>query len=152
MFRKILMAFGLCLSFSSQASAYGPFGLGIVLAGPTGLSANYFYEKQKSLAMAVGWGSSDVQVHLDHLWYRGDLIVVDRIPIDVYMGLGLHIHTIDKRYKEDVTEIGVRVPIGVSYIFKKIPVQLFGELAPALILVEESALNIDVALGIRYYF
>jgi len=152
MIRKILMAFVLCLSFSSHANAYGPFGLGIVIAGPTGLSANYFYEKQKSLAMAVGWGHSDVQVHVDHLWYRGDLIVVDRVPIDVYMGLGLHLHTIDKKYKDDETQIGVRVPVGVSYIFRKIPVQLFGELAPALILVEESAFNIDIALGIRYYF
>ncbi len=150
--RNLLMLAMVLFGFTGKAWAAGPFGLGIVLAGPTGLSGNYFYDKHKSFAAALGWDDSDVQLHLDHLWYRSDLVVVDRTPIDVYMGLGLRLHQIERRNKNDETELGVRVPVGVSYVFRKIPVQLFGELAPALILIDRSALVIDIAIGIRYYF
>lgn len=146
------LAFVFSLSLSAQAFAAGPLGLGIVLAGPTGISANYAYEKAKSLALAVGWDRSDVQVHLDHLWYRSDLIVIDRQPINVYAGVGLRLHEIERDHKDNETEIGVRIPIGVEHSFNKIPVQIFGELAPALILVDYSAFVIDIALGIRFYF
>jgi hypothetical protein len=154
MLHKILMT-ALFLSAAApaaQAATHGPFGLGVVLIDPTGLSANYYYEKQKSLAAGLGWSSKHLRLNLDHLWYRRDIIVIDKTPIDLYYGVGGRFYQHEKRNGDDESEIGVRVPIGVSYIFQKIPVQVFGELSPALILVDDSAFVIDISIGGRYYF
>jgi hypothetical protein len=154
MLRKLLVATTLMLSATTvaQAAAPGPFGLGVVLIDPTGLSANYYYEKQRSLSAALGWGSDHLHLHMDHLWYRRDIIVIDRTPIDLYYGVGGRIYQHEKRNGDDENKIGVRVSVGVSYLFRKIPVQVFGELGPALILVDDSAFVIDISLGARYYF
>jgi hypothetical protein len=126
--------------------------LGLVLIEPTGLSANYHYAKQKSMAAAVGWSRSHIRLNLDHLWYQRDVIVIDRIPIDLYFGAGLRYYQHEKHSGDEESEIGLRVPVGVSYLFRKIPIQVFGELGPALVLVDESALIFDIALGGRFYF
>jgi hypothetical protein len=136
----------------ARAAAPGPFGLGIVLVDPTGLSANYYYEKQNSVSAALGWSSKHLRLNVDHLWYRRDIIVIDRTPIDLYYGVGGRFYSHEKRNGDNESEIGVRFPIGVAYIFRKIPIQLFGELGPALIIVDDSAFIVDVSLGIRYYF
>lgn len=151
MLRKIF----LCLALGSQAAAAqaaGPLGLGLVLIDPTGISSNYYYDRQKSLAAGLGWGSSHLHLNVDHLWYRRDLLVIDRTPLDVYFGVGARYYHQERRNKDDDTNLGVRAPVGVAYTFRKYPVQLFGELAPALNLIEESSFIIDLALGVRYYF
>jgi hypothetical protein len=154
MLRKLLVAATMMFSAipAARAAAPGPFGLGVVLIDPTGLSANYYYEKQKSLSAGLGWSSKHLRLNLDHLWYRRDIIVIDRTPIDLYYGVGGRFYQHEKRNGDNESEIGVRVPVGVSYLFYKIPVQVFGELGPALILVDDSAFVVDISLGARYYF
>ncbi len=154
MLRKFLLAALLMFSAvpAARAAAPGPFGLGVVLIDPTGLSANYYYEKQRSFAGALGWSDDHLRLNLDHLWYRRDIIVIDRTPIDLYFGVGGRLYQHEKRNGDNESEIGVRVPVGVAYIFRKIPIQLFGELGPALIIVDDSAFIIDIAIGGRFYF
>jgi hypothetical protein len=154
MIQKLLLAALMMFAAipAARAAAPGPFGLGIVLVDPTGLSANYYYEKQNSVSAALGWSSKHLRLNVDHLWYRRDIIVIDRTPIDLYYGVGGRFYSHEKRNGDNESEIGVRFPIGVAYIFRKIPIQLFGELGPALIIVDDSAFIIDVSLGIRYYF
>lgn len=154
MLGKLLVASLLMLSAVpfARAAAPGPFGLGLVLIDPTGLSGNYYYEKQRSFAAALGWSSDHLRLNLDHLWYRRDIIVIDRTPIDLYYGVGGRFYQHEKRNGDNESEIGVRVPVGVSYIFRKVPIQLFGELGPALILIDDSAFIIDISIGGRFYF
>jgi hypothetical protein len=154
MLRNFLRAALLMLTVASaaHAAAPGPFGLGISLIDPTGISANYYYDKQTSFAAALGWGSKHLRLNLDHLWSRRDIIVIDRTPIDLYFGLGARYFQHEKRNGDDDSEIGIRFPVGVSYIFRKVPIQLYGELGPALVIVDESAFIIDIAIGGRYYF
>lgn len=154
MLRKLLAAALLMFSAvpAARAAAPGPFGLGVVLIDPTGLSANYYYEKQRSFAAGLGWGDKHLRLNLDHLWYRRDIIVIDRTPIDLYYGVGGRFYQHEKRNGDNESEIGVRVPVGVSYIFRKVPIQLFGELGPALIIVDDSAFIVDISIGGRFYF
>lgn len=154
MIRKLLLAAFLMIAAipAAGAAAPGPFGLGIVLIDPTGLSANYYYEKQRSITAALGWSSDDLRLNVDHLWYRRDIIVIDRTPIDLYYGVGGRFYSHEKRNGDNVNKIGVRVPVGVAYLFRKIPIQVFGELAPGLIIVDESDFILDASIGARYYF
>jgi len=63
-----------------------------------------------------------------------------------YYGIGARIKTLD-----DVT-LGVRVPLGLSYIFSDVPVDLFVELAPLLDLIPKTNFRINAAVGGRFYF
>lgn len=147
----LLVSVFFCCLFSTKSEAANRFGLGIVLFDPTGLSGNYYYERDKSLAAGLGWSKNSFHLNVDHLWYHRGLIVIDRTGLDVQLGLGLRIIEWD-RHKEDEHSLGLRLPIGVSHHFRSIPLQLFGELAPALILIDSSHFVIDLAIGGRYYF
>jgi hypothetical protein len=66
----------------------------------------------------------------------------------------------DYVYCDDDTHIGLRAPIGVSFIFKRVPMDLFLELALVIdiIHVDDDYMHphdhagIDGALGGRFYF
>ncbi len=154
---KFLLAAVLALSalftnHQALAAGHGPFGLGIVLAGPTGLSASYEYAGDKSIAGALAWGNGSFYLSADHLWVQPDLVKVDGIGIDVYFGLGGRLENRDREDNKSEQTLGMRLPVGLSYHFQKVPLQLFGELAPALILVDSSEFVVDVAVGGRYFF
>ncbi len=153
---KLLLTILATASFGSLAQAsssqHGPFGLGIVLAGPTGLTANYYYDAQKSISGDLAWGSGYLHLNLDHLWTQKNLAVVDGVGLDIYFGVGARIENRDRDDNKNEDTIGIRFPVGVGYHFQKVPLQLFAELAPALIVVDSSELAMDIALGGRYYF
>ena len=47
---------------------------------------------------------------------------------------------------------GIRVPLGVTYLFEEAPFDVFFELVPVLDLSPDVDLDINVAVGLRYYF
>jgi hypothetical protein len=112
MLRTILLAFLLAIGLKStaHAAAHGPLGLGIVLIDPTGISANYYYDKQKSLSLGLGFGDNYLHLNVDHLWYRNDIIIVDRTPIDLYLGLGARFYQHDYKH-DDVCGFQSALPI-----------------------------------------
>jgi hypothetical protein len=127
-------------------------GVGIVVAGPTGLTAEYIYGKNKDVSAALGWNESSFHLNLDHHWNKKNWIKVDGVGINVYLGLGLRWISWQSRDDETSSEIGIRAPFGIQHIFKEVPIQIFFELAPALVLVDHTGLVFDVALGARYFF
>lgn len=140
------------LGLSATAEARSRrFGLGIVVAGPTGVTAEYFYGKQKDIAASLGWGGDSFHLNLDHHWNNKDWIKADGIAVNVYFGLGLRWLSYQGR-NDRANEIGIRAPFGVQHIFKPVGIQIFFELAPALVLVNHTAFVIDLALGARYFF
>jgi hypothetical protein len=48
--------------------------------------------------------------------------------------------------------IGPRAPVGLSYNFRKVPIEVFGEIALVLDLIPATGADLDLALGGRYYF
>ncbi|MBC7662060.1 MAG: hypothetical protein H7249_20385 [Chitinophagaceae bacterium] len=127
------------------------FGLGIVVAGPTGLTGEYVYGHNRDVAASIGWATDSLYLTIDHHWNRKDWIKADGVGINVYYGLGVRYLAWQDR--DAIShEIGARVPLGIQHIFREIPLQIFIELAPALILVDHTAFIIDLALGARYFF
>ncbi len=135
----------------SSSSSSRTFGLGVVVAGPTGLTAEYIYAKNRDVALDVGWGDDYLHLNLDHHWNRIDLIKADGIPINIYYGIGARVISYQGRDDRE-QEVGVRVPVGVQHIFREVPIQIFFELAPAINIVPRTDFIIDIALGARYFF
>ena len=52
----------------------------------------------------------------------------------------------------DKTSIGVRVPVGLNYLFDNTSIDIFLEVVPILDLAPQTDFKINAAIGGRYYF
>lgn len=126
-------------------------GLGVVIAGPTGITGQYFYGKGKDVSAALGWGQNSYHLNIDHHWNNRNWLKADGVSIAVYYGIGLRLISWDGAH-DSGSNAGVRFPFGVQHIFKPVGIQIFFELAPAIIVIDHSSFTIDLALGARYFF
>ena len=49
-------------------------------------------------------------------------------------------------------ELGIRIPVGLSYQFESGPFEAFLELVPVFNLLPQTRLDFDGGIGVRYYF
>lgn len=159
------MIVALCLLLLSTQTAYGGsfkrYGIGFILGDPTGISGHYQINETRGwdLALAYDLGdSSDVQVHLDHLWENLATILIDRSRIGVYGGFGAKLRFVNQAFKnlnnEDYYDyyLGVRAPLGLNYRFFKNQAMVFLETSVSLYLIESTDVDFDLGIGARLYF
>ena len=149
--RRLVPVLILLLALSaSRASAQGGFGLGIILGEPTGVSAKAWLTRTTALDFAAAWSFVDepaFHIHGDYLWHNYDLFPVERGRLPLYYGLGARL-----KFLEHDSEIGVRVPVGLEYLFDSNRVGLFVELVPLLDLAPDTQVAVNSSIGGRYYF
>jgi hypothetical protein len=147
------------------------FGLGLELGEPTGVTGKYFLQDggDRALDFGVGgiydyYGYRGIHLYLDYLFHPASLASTDAFELPFYIGIGgrfwswedRRIH--DQYYNGDA--IGVRVPIGLSFDFNNVPLDIFVQLVPTadVFFAAPSTydrhfyLIIDGSVGIRYYF
>ena len=145
---SVIMAFVFCDEAWAEG---GPFGLGIILGEPTGISGKYYLNETHAIDGAVAWslsGDNDFHLHGDYLFHEYSLIEPDKGKLPVYVGIGGRFLF---RQSRD-TEFGVRIPVGLNYIFATIPIDLFGEIVPILDLFPDVEFDLEGAIGARFYF
>ena len=137
---------------AGSSGSAGKLGLGLTVGEPTGLTAKYWLNDTLALDGAVGWSThdhTDLYVHSDVLWHNFDLIPVSRGSMPVYFGVGGLVRFRDDNRDNDV---GVRLPVGVSYMFDNAPVDVFAEIAPVIDVAPSVRGEITGGVGIRYWF
>jgi hypothetical protein len=151
-FRIVLTAIVVPI-LSANARAAGDLGIGLMVGEPTGLSVKYWLDDTQAIDGAAGWsfsGHNSFQLHGDYLFHRFDIFKTeegaDRTP--VYYGIGARIK--DKDHDDD-TVFGIRIPLGASYLFADAPFEIFGEIVPIIDLAPDVDLDINVAIGFRFY-
>ena len=125
------------------------FGLGIILVEPTGINFKAWAGYRSAFVGAAAWsfGNEDsLHVHLDYVFHNFRLIKLERDFLPVYFGLGIRVKS-----EKDV-RIGVRIPLGLNYMLKKAPLDIFVELVPVFDLTPGTDLYFNGGVGIRYYF
>jgi hypothetical protein len=137
------------------------FGLGVILGEPTGISAKLWVSSKTAFDFGLGWslggdridynggynGGSRVHFHMDYLWHWFDAIKSsERFPL--YTGVGGRINT-GAGYKGSVAVRGV---VGIAWLPRSTPIDIFLELVPSLQLVPSTGFGIDAGLGVRYFF
>jgi len=147
----ILVLILIFLSPSTKGLGYekNDFGLGIILGSPTGFSAKLWVSKSNAFDGAIAWAFGDkgrLQIHGDYLWHNFKLIKVETGSFPIYYGLGFRVNF------GDDTEAGVRFPVGLAYLFARAPFDIFVEVVPVLQVVKETDLEIDGAIGARFFF
>ena len=148
--RISLLVLVLACAMPSLAGA-GPFGVGLMIGEPTGLSLKNWTGRTVAFDAALAWsfeGRDGLHFHLDYLWHDFGIFPVEKGWMPPYYGVGGRI-----RFEEDEDEsFGIRVPLGLAYIFDSRKVDLFVEVVPLLDLAPETDFDANAALGIRYYF
>jgi hypothetical protein len=154
---SLVIALAAILFYSSAAAEGGSFGLGLIAGEPSGLSAKLWMSHNTALDAAVAWSlfnnnpneNQVLDVHGDLLFHNFHLINVDRGRLPLYYGIGGRI-----KFSSPDNRIGLRVPVGLEYIFERNYVDLFLEVVPLFDLTPANnrGLRWNSAIGIRYFF
>ena len=147
--RKVILAILLgAIIFTGTAVADENFGIGAVLGEPTGITGKLYLTEHSAVDATLSWSfiKDKLSVHADYLQHFNQIFGADIDPIVGYAGLGGMIEL-----KEN-PEIGVRIPLGISYTLSEVPLEFFFELAPIVLLAPETSGDLAGGLGARYYF
>jgi hypothetical protein len=148
------------ISWSATAQA-GDFGLGIMIGEPTGLSGKLWLSPKSAVDAGLAWsfqGDGSFHLHLDYLLHDFKLIPVDKGKLPLYYGIGgrflIHDHNKwwDEHHNDNDVHIGLRIPVGLEYIFTGDKVGIFLEIAPVLDLAPDTDLDFNGGIGVRYFF
>jgi len=124
-------------------------GVGIIIGEPTGFSFKHWTSSTTAIDAAIAWSfinEGAFHIHADYLLHSFRLINVPEGKLPFYYGIGGRLKTSDE------ARLGVRVPLGLAYIFQTAPVDIFLEVVPILDFIPKTDFRINAALGARYYF
>lgn len=156
----------LLLGTGQPALAQGPqgkpFGLGLTLGEPAGLSAKLWFDSKSALDMAFGYGffpHSGPAFFVDYVYHVFTLVRPRRVPfyLKLYMGAGAKAGVWYYRRNDADRHgfgIGIRFPIGLTMVFTSAPFDVFLEIVPSMAFVNPDPVyfDFDAALGGRFYF
>lgn len=147
------------------------FGLGLELGQPTGLNGKYFLSESGALDFGIGWiyrhyyYGDGFHLYADYLWHPTSLVSASAFELPLYIGAGLRYWDFDYCDRGICTyggsAIGIRVPVGISFDFNNVPLDIFIQLVPVIDFIngdyydryrDRAHLGIDLSAGIRYWF
>ena len=126
------------------------FGAGLIVGEPTGASLKYFLTDKTAIDGAIGWGfhnETDLHLHGDFLWHLHDFHSVPEGRLSLYFGVGMRV-----KFRDGEDRVGVRVPVGVSYLLENVPVDVFLEVAPILDFTPSTRGGFTAGIGARFWF
>ncbi|OGJ89065.1 MAG: hypothetical protein A2268_11855 [Candidatus Raymondbacteria bacterium RifOxyA12_full_50_37] len=146
--KKLLFIFALCAVLYAPAAAGGPFGLGVIFGAPSGLSGKYWFNNRVSFDGIIGfhhyWKSS-MSLNADWTYHWGELTPLREGRLMLGLGGGPFTAWGNN------FGLGVRVKGVIDFMFPDVPLNLFFEVAPEILLVDPG-LTASAGLGIRWFF
>lgn len=145
MIKKITALSILLIILILPVTVFADQGIGIVLGEPTGITF-----KSESLVIGLGWSfaTNDNQIDTTLDWWLINENLTD--ILDWYLGAGAKIR-INLNQNTDIFNIGFRVPVGIQW-WASNEIEIFGEIAPGLLLFPSTSFDISAGIGLRYYF
>ncbi len=153
---SLVIALTAILFYSNAVAEGRNFGMGIIIGDPTGLSVKLWTGNNTALDGAVAWSfigrHSDnnhnqvLHVHADYLYHNFNLFKIEKGRLPLYYGVGGRI-----KFEEE-SRVGIRIPVGLEYIFEGNYVDMFLEVVPLFDLTPKTEFWFNGAIGIRYFF
>lgn len=138
------------VSAAGAAADARTWELGVILGEPTGLSAKYWMSNVNALDFGAAWsfgGDGQFHFHCDYLFHNYDAFKVERGSLPIYFGIGGRV-----RFDENDNRLGLRLVVGLEYLFDEYPMSLFFEIAPIVDIAPKTEANVNGGIGIRYVF
>ena len=136
------------------ATGVNGFGAGIILGEPTGINAKLVISPPAAFDIGLAWSFTDATrpgfsfvLYGDYLFHMFDLVKVPAGQLGFYCGVGGLVNL-----RPDNTAVTLRIPLGVTYVFANVPLDVFLELVPGMQLFPETRVAGFAGLGIRYWF
>ena len=143
-----LIALMLLTTSSALAKDRNQFGIGPFVGEPTGLNAQFFWDKSSAVDVGTAWSwdkwllvSADFQMYdffmdmpREWQWYYGG---------GVFMNLANDDH--------DDNTFGVRVPLGMKYHFPYSIVDAWAEVAPGVELAPKTKFSFQGGIGLTFW-
>jgi hypothetical protein len=149
--RKLVIALAVLVVCAGSAfEEVSGLGLGIMIGEPTGVSLKQWMTEQAALDAAAAWSFENegaFHAHVDYLVHRPGLAEADAGRVLLYAGIGGRV-----KAEADDSRIGVRIPLGVDYVFAGPPLDVFFEVAPVLDMAPKTEFRVNGGVGVRYYF
>jgi hypothetical protein len=147
MMKKVILLISTLIFLFSIAYA-GNFGVGIIAGEPTGISFRLWQNKVNAFDFGIAWSIDANILHIsaDYVTHNYGIFKPTSGTMPFYYGIGLRI------LAKDNTNFGIRVPLGIVFIPKGTTLDFFFEIVPTLNLVPATNLDVDGAVGFRYYF
>lgn len=145
-----LVLLGFVFSNEVRAQKDG-FGLGVIIGEPTGPSFKVWTSGKTAIDGALAWsleGNNDLHIHADYLFHEFAVAKVEKGKFPLYYGIGGRIRFHDGNQDD---EVGVRVPVGMAYLFDNSPLELFFEIVPIVNLTPDTELDFNGGVGARFY-
>jgi len=140
----VVISFFLLLSILSVSQALT--GIGIILGDPTGISLKF----DNFPVIGLGWSfGNNKGIHLTCDYWIKNTTLAD--PFKWYIGVGgkLKIGESSEKHGSSLG-LGIRVPIGLQ-VFAADNIEIFGEIAPGMTLIEKTGIDIGGGIGVRFY-
>ena len=150
-YKYIFFALLVLLASNALASEDKNLGLGIILGEPTGITGKYIIDEDSAIDAGAGWktsGTDKFHIYGDYLYHLNDIFDVSKGELPLFFGAGIRYVS----HEDDDDELGIRLPIGLEYIFQNLPIRVFGELVPVLDLTPDTEFDVEGGVGIRYFF
>jgi len=146
--KQVIRIFIICCVFTiGSAYAQKSFGLGIILGEPTGLSAKLWTGGSNAFDFGVAWsfgGSGHLLVQADYVWHSS-LTKASSGGLALYYGIGGRVIFSDK------PDVGLRIPVGLDYVFSSAPIDIFVEVVPIMDFIPDTDFEINGGIGIRFW-
>lgn len=143
-----ILALCVLLAVPAHAQRNG-WGAGLMLGEPLGGTFKAWLSDKTAIDAGIGYASYDeggVQIHADYLWHTFELFNAGSGRLPLYYGVGARL-----KFADD-THVGIRGPIGVSYMLDNAPVDIFAEVAPILDFTPNWRVEWNAVIGARYWF
>lgn len=145
----VLMFFLLVSSIPTFAQRSG-FGQGIILGEPVGFISKMWLGPSNAAAVTIApkfeGDNPHFTLHIDYLWHDFSLIG-NKSDLPVYFGIGG-----TWRLTKDENQYGARFPVGLNYLFARVPMDLFVEVAPIVNLAPRPHFRLNAGIGTRFFF
>ena len=148
------------------------FGLGLELGDLVGLTGKLFVSPNQALDFGIGdygyayryYGDTGgLHIYADYLWHPVVLAKTQPFELPLYIGVGGRFwdfgYACDRFGNNctDASAIGLRVPVGITFDFNNVPLDIFLQLVPTLDFFRDYVghnvyFDVDFTLGIRYWF
>ncbi len=161
---RIFIFLTLFITATSSFAQSKDWGLGIIIANPTGFSVKHRMSSENSLDAALGYsfGNNDsLHIHSTYLWEFNDSIDLKNFAIGHYFGVGGAIYNRDKDddpppWAEDDRDeewgVAVRGSAGLNHYFRDPSFEVFAEISLDFFFVPATDVDLGIAIGGRYFF
>jgi hypothetical protein len=141
--------FFIALTAVSYSQTRG-FGLGIIVGEPTGISAKYWLSSQNALDFGLGYSfvrKGRLHFHMDYLFHHQNIFRAEE-NFALYYGPGFRLRTVEG----DDARLGARFGVGLVWLPRNAPVDVFVEIAPILDIIPATRFQVNAGLGFRFFF